>query len=127
MIRSAIASLWGTGQKTGEVKKRKSPTVSESFGPPLTEEEMTGNLTEMERRLNAEMKCPAGKNQVFLRSLLTGRGTGTTPPRIALKCSFRRDIGQTPEVFYEHIRDVCCCDPEKCEAYRAFKDRFVQT
>jgi hypothetical protein len=98
------------------------PTISV---PPITDEEKASNLSELERRLNREMKCPAGKNQVFLRSVLTERGT--TPPRIALKCTYRRDIQLHPIVHYEHIRDVCCCDPEKCEAYRAFKRRFMQT
>ncbi len=91
------------------------------YGPPLTAEEMTGNLSVLENKLNRDMKCHAGKNQVFLRSLVTGRGA--TRPRIALKCSLRRDIGQQSEVFYEHIRDVCCNDPEQCEAFQAFKKR----
>ena len=99
--------------------------VQEAFGPPLTPEEQTGNLSDLERDLNGRMVCPAGKNQVYIRSLLTG--SGTTQPRIALKCSLRRDIGKSPEVFYEHIRDVCACDPEQCEAYCKFKDRFVET
>ncbi len=112
----------------GRKKPDGSPgplSVEQSFGPPLTAEEQGANLSELERRLNREMKCPAGKNQVFLRSLLTGNGT--TPPRVALKCSYRRDIGLRAEVFYEHIRDYCCGDPEKCEAYRAFKQRFTPT
>lgn len=100
-------------------------TLQEAFGPPLTDEEMTANLSALEQKLNREMKCHAGRNQVFLRSLLTGRST--TRPRITLKCPLRRDIGLPPEVFYEHIRDVCCSDPEHCEAYRAFKERFVAT
>lgn len=104
---------------------RKSGKLSEAMGPPLTAEELTANLSALERKLNAEMKCTAGKNQVFIRSLLTG--TGTTRPRIALKCPLRCDIGQKAEVFYEHIRDVCCCDPEQCEAWRAFKKRHVLT
>ncbi|GEM_PF-903430 len=105
--------------------KRKPSRVQEEFGPPLTVEELRANLTELEKKLNAEMKCPAGRNQVFLRSLLTG--SGTTPPRIALKCHLRKDIGENPVVFYEYIRDVCCSDPEKCPAYRAFQERYVQT
>ena len=104
--------------------KRKS-RVEEEFGPPITPEEERANLSELEERLNSEMKCHAGRNQVFLRSLLTG--TGTTTPRIALKCHLRKDIGLSPVVFYEHIRDVCCCDPEQCPAYRDFKERFVET
>jgi len=99
--------------------------VDESFGPPLTPDELTGNLSLIERKLNRQMRCPAGRNQVYIRSLLTGQST--TRPRIALKCSLRRDIGERPEVFYEYIRDVCCCDPEYCEAWQQLKDRFVQT
>ncbi|MBU0637721.1 MAG: hypothetical protein KKB50_02560 [Planctomycetes bacterium] len=106
-------------------KNGKASRVGEAFGPPLTQDEVTANLTELENRLNREMKCHAGKNQVFLRSLLTGRST--TRPRITLKCPLRRDIGLKPEVFYEHIRDICCRDPEQCEAYRAFMERHVPT
>lgn len=100
-------------------------SVDEAFGPPITAEEQKSNLTVLESNLNREMKCVAGRNQVYIRSLLTGRGT--TKPRIALKCQLRRDIGEQPDVFYEHIRDVCCCDPEKCEAYRRFRARHVVT
>jgi hypothetical protein len=104
---------------------RKTSRAGQAFGPPITDEEAAANLSELEQKLNAEMKCPAGKNQVFLRSLLTGNGT--TRPRIALKCHLRKEIGLPQEVFYEHIRDVCCTDPEQCEAYRALKERFVPT
>ena len=103
----------------------KRMKTHEAFGPPLTPEELTGNLSQLEDSLNAEMRCPAGRNQVYVRSLLTG--TSTTRPRIALKCALRRANGQTPEVFYEHICDVCCTDPEECEAWRAHKERFVPT
>ena len=100
-------------------------SVQEAAGPPLTPEELTGNLSSMERCLNGAMQCTAGKNQVYIRSLLAG-GT-TTRPRIALKCPLRRDIGETPEVFFEHIRDICCSDPEQCPAWRDFKARHVLT
>jgi hypothetical protein len=108
-----------------ERPKRKTSRVGEEFGPPITAEEEGANLSDLEQKLNREMKCHAGKNQVFIRSLLTGNST--TQPRIALKCHLRRDIGLKPEVFYEHIRDICCTDPEQCEAYRDFKERFVET
>lgn len=104
---------------------RKKSLVQEEFGPPLTAEELSGNLSDIERSLNAGMKCPAGRNQVFIRSLLTGNGT--TRPRIALKCGLRRDAGMKPEVFYEHIRDVCCANHEGCPAYQKFRERFVET
>lgn len=96
-------------------------TVAEAFGPPLTAEEQGANLSVLQQNLERGMKCPAGKGQVYLRSLLTG--TTTTKPRIALKCVLRKEIGQPREVFYEHIRDVCCGDPEQCPAYQAFKER----
>lgn len=106
-------------------RKAGGSATEKAFGPPLTADEMTANLTVLEHKLNREMVCHAGKNQVYLRSLLTGKGT--TRPRITLKCSLRKDIGQRPEVFYEHIRDVCCGDPTQCEAYQAFKRRHVKT
>jgi hypothetical protein len=103
----------------------KRQSVQEAFGPPLAPDELTGNLSDIERKLNREMGCPAGRNQVYVRSLLTGRGT--TRPRIALKCPLRRDIGLSPEVFYEHIRDTCCHNHEECEAWRAMQARRVAT
>ena len=103
----------------------KRMTVQDAFGPPLTPEEQTGNLSRLEIMLNFQMKCPAGRNQVYIRSLLTGNGT--TRPRVALKCPLRRAIGQPPDVFYEYIRDTCCGDYERCEAWRAFKERHVPT
>jgi hypothetical protein len=107
------------------LRKKRIQTVEEAFGPPLTPDELCGNLSVYERNLNRYMKCTAGKNQVYIRSLLTGGST--TRPRIALKCPLRRDIGLTPEVFYEHIRDVCCTDPEQCPAWRNFAARHVVT
>jgi len=124
-------SLLGRTKARAKAKATAKPvaktrlTTLQAFGPPVTDEEARANLSDLERKLNAEMVCHAGKNQVFIRSLLTGNGT--TQPRITLKCHLRRDIGLEPDVFYEHIRDVCCCDPEKCEAYRQFKERFVET
>jgi hypothetical protein len=100
-------------------------STAESYGPPLTPEELTSNLSVLERNLNANMECTAGKNQVYIRALLTGGST--TRPRIAMKCPLRRDIGLPAEVFYEHIRDVCCGDHESCPAWQAFKERHVAT
>lgn len=113
------------GKRAKPAKPRKRPRSSSAFGPPLLPEETNGNLSEIERDLNRQMKCPAGKNQVYIRSLITT--SGTTPPRIALKCHLRRDIGQTPDVFLQHIREKCCGAPDQCEAYVALKGRFVQT
>lgn len=120
-----ISSFFRKPKQSAKPRTHKPAHNPEAHGPPLTAEEATGNLSEIERRFNAAMKCPAGKNQVFIRSLLTPNGA--TQPRIALRCSLRRDIGQKPEVFYEHIRDVCCSDPEQCPAYQHFQKRRVET
>jgi hypothetical protein len=101
----------------------RARTIRTIDAPPICDEERQGNLTVLEQQLNREMKCVAGRNQVYIRSVVNG--SGKTTPRIALKCSFRKEQGQTPDVYYEHIRDVCCCDPNECEAYRAFQKRFA--
>lgn len=106
-------------------RSRSLLSVEESFGPSLTPDELTTNLSLLEQKLNREMKCTAGRNQVYIRSLLTGQST--TRPRIALKCPLRRDIKLPQEVFYEHIRDVCCREPNRCRAWRHFKERHVMT
>lgn len=116
-----LSSLLRLGKKPTPAKTQKKPAGD----PPLTAIERTANLTELERELNRSMKCQAGMNQVFIRSLVTLNGAG--PPRIALKCQLRRDIGQTPVIFYEQIQALCCGDPQQCEAYQKFKGRFVRT
>lgn len=122
---SALLRVGKAKPKSAAVPPSKLSSTARALGPPITPEEAKANLSDLERSLNRDMKCPAGKNQVFIRSLLTK--TGPTPPRIALKCTYRKDIHLSAEVFYEHIRDVCCSDPAKCPAHQAFKDRFVQT
>lgn len=128
--------MWSALLRVGKSKHKQKPkfehphqakhsAAAKAFGPPITPEETKANLSDLERSLNRDMKCPAGKNQVFIRSLITK--AGPTPPRIALKCTYRKDIHLPAEVFYEHIRDVCCGDPSQCPAYQAFKERFVQT
>lgn len=124
--------MWSTLLGRSKAKKsaaagtgRTRPAAQDAYGPPLTDEETNANLSELERSLNQKMVCHAGKNQVFIRSLIVGRSS--TKPRIALKCHLRRDIGMPAEVFYEHIRDVCCGDPTQCPAYQAFKKRHVAT
>lgn len=113
------------GAKKKPADKVRRGRVEQAFGPPLTDEELRGNLSDLERTLNKDMKCHAGRNQVFIRSLLTG--SGTTRPRIALRCHLRKDIGQSQEVFFEEIRSLCCADPTKCPAYQNFEARHVTT
>lgn len=87
--------------------------------PPIHPDELNGNLSALEKQLNARMKCFAGRNQVFLQSIVLGGST--TKPRICLKCGLRREYGMNKDVYYEWIRDVCCGDPMQCEAVRKFQ------
>lgn len=87
---------------------------------PITREEAHANLTELEAELNRKMQCFAGKNQVYIQSVIVGQ-LRKTKPRISLKCPLRREHGDPPNVYYEYIRDVCCGDPSVCLAYQAFQ------
>ncbi len=89
-------------------------------GPPLTPEEQNGNLSLLERQLNSQMRCPAGRNQVYIRSLLAVGGT--TQPRIALKCQLRKQAGLSLEIFYSDIKNTCCGNHEQCPAWRKMRD-----
>lgn len=106
----------------GEVEP-KSAAGAAGGAPPLTSEEQNGNLSEIEKDLNRRMVCPAGKNQVFILSTVSGRGK--SPPRIALRCSYRKELGQGADVYLEHIRTVCACDPNQCSAYREVRKRLA--
>lgn len=123
--------LGGKNKGANETAKKaaslalRTASMPDASAPPIHADEQKTNLSELERRLNQQMKCPAGKNQVFIRSLVTTQGT--TKPRIALKCHLRKDAGLAPEVFFEHIRDTCCANPDNCPAFKKFKDRFVPT
>lgn len=85
--------------------------------PPITAEEAAANLSTLEKTLNNRMKCFAGRNQVYVQSKI---GAGSTKPRVALKCSLRAEYGLNKDVYYEHIRDICCGNPDKCPAYQQF-------
>jgi DNA-binding response OmpR family regulator len=94
--------------------------AEELAGPrPITEEELNSNLSLLETKLNRDMKCFAGKNQVYIQSIILGGGA-RTKPRIALKCPLRGEYGLTRDVYYEFIRDICCTDPTLCEAVQQF-------
>ncbi len=95
------------------------PAVAEEGIPLITDEEAQANLSELEKRLNADMKCFAGRNLVYLQSYI---GSGARP-RICLKCPLRREFGLSVNVYYEFIRDVCCSDPKQCEAVQLFDAR----
>ena len=88
--------------------------------PPVTEEELRSNLSLLETSLNRNMRCVAGRSQVFIQSLLAG--VMPTRPRICLRCPLRAEYGMPREVYYEYIRDVCCKEPDRCEAFRRFRE-----
>ena len=97
----------------------KAAEAARGGPPPISEEELQGNLSVLERQLNQRMKCFAGRNQVFIHSLLMG--TRTTRPRIALRCPLRADYGLNQDVYYEFIREVCCGEPGQCAAAQQFR------
>jgi FixJ family two-component response regulator len=87
--------------------------------PPITLEEQRTNLSVLESQFNKNMKCFAGKNQVYIQSIILGGRTSR--PRVALKCNLRAEYGLEKDVYYEYIRDVCCGDPSRCPALRQFQ------
>ena len=93
--------------------------------PPITQEELEANLTELEEALNRRMQCFAGKNLVYLQSFILGGGQ-TSKPRIALKCPLRKQYGDPPNVYYEYVRDFCCANPSACLAYQRFKEEHPE-
>ena len=96
--------------------------TSKGEQPPVTQEELEANLTELEAGMNRRMQCFAGKNLVYLQSFVLGGGR-TSKPRIALKCPLRQQYGQPPNVYYEYVRDICCSNPSACTAHQQFKER----
>lgn len=117
VFESAIErSLAAPDEQTSDDKPRDD---APSKVPPITQEELDANLSLLEQALNRKMKCVAGKNQVYIRSLLTGGGK--RKPRICLKCPLRAEYGLVREVYFEYIRDVCCKEPTKCAAVRMFQ------
>ena len=88
---------------------------------PIAKRERKANLSQLETDLNKQMKCFAGKNQVFLQSMIVG--LQKTKPRICLKCPLRREFGLTERVYYEYIRDICVAEPDLCPAVQKFQAR----
>lgn len=99
-------------------RSSSGPAGTDSGPPPITDEELAGNLSMLESQMNQRMKCFAGKNLVFIHALIAGMKR--SKPRICLKCPLRAEYGLNREVYYEFIRDVCCGDPLQCEAVQRF-------
>ena len=104
----------------------KNGKLTQTDPPPLTAEERGRNLTLLVDQLNSEIKCSAGRQQVFLHSFVEDVGR-TTTPRVTLRCPLREGLGLQPYVYYEHIRDVCCAAPERCEALQAYAAEHTQS
>ncbi len=124
-LRASAVLTWPTPLarllKTIESLDAPKPRPDASI-PAITAEEDRTNLTLLEQRLNREMECFAGKNKVYIQSLIVGIGR-KTKPRISLKCPLRAEFGLAPNVYYKYIRDYCCGCPEECPAVRAFRER----
>ena len=104
----------------------KNGKLTPAAPPPLTAEETGRNLSRLVDRLNSEIRCSAGKHQVFLHSFVEGVGCKTVP-RATLRCPLREALGVQPYVYYEHIRDVCCAEPQECNTLRAYTAKHGQS
>lgn len=82
--------------------------------PPITSEESSQNISVLVNHLNETMKCHAGSGRVFLHSFI--KWGQQAVPRVCLRCPIRVSLGLPDYVYYEHIRDLCCGTPGKCEA-----------
>jgi len=94
--------------------------------PPVTEIEADSNLTRLQQDLHRKMQCFAGKNKVYLQSII-GEDGRKSRPRIAIKCHLRAEFKMDQHVYYEYIDDVCCGDPSGCPAFRQFLQNNPQS
>ena len=80
------------------------------------------SLLQLERKLNEEMRCPAGKNQVYILSRMKTNGRiKREAPQICIDCKIRNYLGWRKRVYLDFIRKVCCGDQKTmCEAYIKF-------
>jgi len=80
------------------------------------------SLLQLERKLNEEMRCPAGKNQVYILSRMKTNGRiKKEAPQICIDCKIRSYLGWRKRVYLDFIGKVCCGDHRRlCEAYVKF-------
>lgn len=124
---SAVLRWPAPSTRLFEAVESADAAVSTSVAAPMiTDYESRANLSKLEQRLNQQMKCFAGTNKVYIRSVVEAVGV-TTKPRIALDCPLRTEYGLAPQVYYEYIRDWCCRKPEECPAVRIFRQRQIET
>ena len=83
------------------------------------------SLVQLQRKLNAEMRCPAGKNQVYVLSRMKTNGRiKKEAPQVCLDCKIRSYLGWRKRVYLDFIRKVCCGEHKRlCEAYIKFMAR----
>lgn len=83
------------------------------------------SLLQLQRQLNEQMQCPAGKNQVVVLSRLRTNGRiKKEAPRVCLDCKIRSTLGWRKRVHQDFIQKVCCGDHKRmCEAYTKFMAR----
>ena len=80
------------------------------------------SLVQLQKKLNQEMRCPAGQNQVYILSRLKTNGRiKKQAPQICLDCKIRSYLGWRKRVYYDFIRKACCGEYKRnCEAYVKF-------
>ena len=83
------------------------------------------SLLHLQRQLNQEMRCPAGKNQVYVLSRMKTNGRiKREAPQICLDCKIRSYLGWRKRVYLDFIQKVCCGEHKRmCEAYVKFMAR----
>jgi hypothetical protein len=103
-------------------RRREGSAAPRAFAPPAAK--VDGSLTEEEKRLNDAMRCPYGRNKVYIRSLLTGTSQ-TSAPEICLRCKIIAHVKLAPEghnvVDKAYIEEYCCGHYEACPAYRKYR------
>jgi hypothetical protein len=80
------------------------------------------SLAQLARKLNMEMRCPAGKNQAYVLSRLKTNGRiKKEAPQVCVDCKIRSYLGWRKRIYVDFIRLACCGDHKRlCEAYIKF-------
>jgi len=82
------------------------------------------SLNDKVNRLNREMKCPMGRNQVLIHGSILRTSDAADPPEIKMRCKLRSMRGDKGLVPLNFIEGVCTKDPMLCPVYRQYlKDR----
>jgi len=83
------------------------------------------SLSEEEARLNAAIRCPYGRNKVYIRSEILGGIRGVSEPEIFLRCEVMAVAGLAEEGYNivpkGYIETYCAGDFEACAAYQAYR------